>query len=305
MRHHENVRADIASRLEKLRTLDKLAEEMSSPRRGNGWDSSKLAESVMRVVPQPLDKLARKAIRPGITRGIVDLFRPPSASSRLAGPPTLVYFPLWYVKGYHECYYLRDAKYKIRVSKDVVAVELDGKTRDLMIEEQEASIVPEVFKRRLKRFSGLFTSDSRCFYLDEAVELAVRYEEAEFYVAWDGREGKMLEEVLPKGWRTQRIFEVGQLDTEGTATRIASSAETKETIIDRFRSRLVKVPENSRHLLSNMFQVDELTEYYYPYSHFPILRGGKIDHVILDAGSAQIPNARTIDFVKRQLSLRN
>lgn len=303
MSDYENVRARIISALERLRTLDKLAEELPAARRGNGWDPSKIPEAVVRVVPQPLEKLARKAIRPGISRGIVDLFRPAHAVSRLAGPSTLVYLPLWHVKGYHECFYLRDAKYNIRVDRDVVAVEVDGETRDLMMEEPESTIVPEAFGRGLKRFSKLFTGERRYFCLNDAIELAVRYERGEMYVTSDGREGNVLEEVLPSNWKIQRVFEATQLDVEGAVTKIAASKETKERVVERFQERLVKMPETSRQMLSNTFQIDELTQYYAPYAYFPVVRGGRVDHVIVDAASAQIPDEKIVESVKRQLSL--
>jgi len=303
MSDHENIRAQILSKLERLRALDRLADEMPSSRRGNGWDPSKIGEAVVRVVPQPLDKLARKAIRPGISRGIADLFRSTYAVSKLAGPPTLVYFPLWHVKGYHECFYIREANYKIRVDKDVVAVEVDGETRDLMMEEQESKIVPEAFARRLKRFSRLFTGERRYFCLSDAVELAVRYEHAEMYVTSDGREGNVLEEILPSSWKSQRVFETAQLNVEGAITKIAASKETKERVLERFRERLVKMPEVSKQMLSNTFQIDELTQYFVPYAYFPVMRSGRIDHVIINAASAQIPDEKTVNSVKRQLGL--
>ena len=303
MSDYNDVRAHIVSRLERLGAFDKLAEEMPGTRRGNGWDPSKIAETVVRIVPQSLDKLARKAIRPGISRGIADFLRLPYETPRLAGAPTLVYLPLWHVRGYHECLYLREANYRIRVDKDVVAVEVDGETRDLMMEEQESKIVPEAFLRRLKQFSRLFTSERKYFPLNDAIELAVRRGGAEMYVTSDGREGDVLEEVLPSRWKIQRIFEVGQLNVEGTATIIASSNENKERVVERFRERLVKMPETCKNVLSNMFQIEEFTQYYVPYVHFPVLRGGKVDHVIINAASAEIPDERDIKLVKPQLGL--
>jgi hypothetical protein len=299
----EDVRAQIASRLEKLRTLDKLAQEMTGSREGNGWDASKIAETIARVVSQPLEKLVRKAIRQGISQRIADYFRPVSAMSRLAGPPTMVYFPLWHVKGYHECFYLREAKYKIRVDKDVVAVEVDGETRDLMIEEQETKTVPETFRRSLKRFSKLFTGERRYFNLNDVTELAMRHERAEMYVTSDGRKGDILEEVLSNKWKTQRIFDFAHLNVEGTITSIAASKETKETVVQRFQERLVKMPETSKQILSNTFHIEELTQFYVPYLHFPVMRGGKLDHVILNGASAETADARTMAFVKDQLGI--
>jgi len=297
----EDVRAQIASMLEKLRTLDKLAEEMPGSRQGNGWDPSKIAETIVRVVSHPLEKLVRKAIRPGISHRIADYFRPVSAMSRLAGSPTVVYFPLWHVRGYHECFYLREANYKIRVDKDVVAVEIDGETRDLMIEEQETKTVPETFRRSLKRFSKLFTGERKYFNLNDVTELAMRHERAEMYVTSDGREGDVLEEVLPSKWKTQRIFDFAHLNIEGTIARIAASKETKETVVQRFQERLVKMPETSKQILSNTFQIEELTQLYVPYLHFPVMRGGRLDHVILNGASAETADAKTIASVRHQL----
>jgi hypothetical protein len=303
MSGHDDVRADIISRLERLGALDRLADEMPGTQRGNGWDPSGISEAVVRIVPQPLEKLGRKAVRPGISRRIGELFRPRYATSRLAGQPTFVYLPLGHVKGYHELFYLRNADYKVRVENDVVAVEVDGETRDLIIEEQESKIVPDAFLRRLKDFSKLFTGERKYFSLNNAIELAVRYARGEMYFTSDGREGDVLEEVLPGSWRIQRVFDSAQLNVAGTATMIASSKETKETVMERFRERLVKMPESCRKVLSNTFQVEEMTQYYVPYVYFPVVRGGKVDHVIINAASAEIPDERDVKFVKRQLDL--
>jgi len=303
MNNRADTRALISSLIEKLHTLDKLAQEMPSPRKGNGWDPSEIAETVFMVVPQPMDRLARKAINRTVLTRIADIFRPRDAASKITGPATLIYFPIWYLKGHHECFYLRDAKYRIPVDKDTVAVEVDGVTRDLMIEEQESKIVPEMLKRRLQRFSGLFTGQKRYFALNDVIELAVKSRLAEMYVTSDGREGDLLEEVLAHNWRTQRIFEVAQLHVEGAATRIASSKETKESVIERFREKHVEMPEAPRQILSNTFQIEQLTQFYVPYAHFSVARGEKLDHVIVNAASAKIPDERTIDLVERQLHL--
>lgn len=303
MSDHTDTRAFISSLIERLGTLEKLAEEMPNPRKGNGWEPSRIAETVAMVLPQSLDRIARKAMGPGISARIADFFRPKYAASRIGSPATLIYLPIWHVKGYHECFYLRNAKYTIPVDKDVVAVEVDGETRDLMIEEQESRIVPEALKRRLQRFSGLFTGQRRYFSLNDVVELAVRSRRAEMYVTPEGREGDLLEEVLPHGWRTQRIFEVAQLNVEGVTTRIASSEETKESVVERFKNRYVEMPETPRQVLSNTFQIEELAQFYIPYVRFAVMRGGRLDDVIVNAASAKIPDGKTVDFVKRQLHI--
>jgi len=295
------MRAEIASKLEKLHALDELAKEMPSPRRGNGWDPSKIVETILRVVPQPIDRLVSKAVKRGILQRLVDLFRPLSAMSTLAGPPTIVYSQLWHLKGYHECFYLRNTNYRIRVDKDVVAVEVDGETRDLMIEEQETGAVPDAFRRTLKRFSRLFTGERRYFNLGDVTELAVRHEQAEMYVTSDGREGNVLEEVLHGGWKTQRVFDLADLNVEGMLSRIAPSGETKETVVRRFQDRLVKMPEGSRQILSNTFRIEELTQYNIPFAVLPVARRGKVEQVIVNAVSGQTADAKTAASVKQQL----
>jgi len=299
----EDIRGQIASRLEKLGTLDKLAEEMPGLREGNGWDPSKIVETRMRVVPQPLDRLLRRATKPGILQRVADSFRPASAISRLAGLPTVVYFPLWYVKGHHECFYLRETNYQIRVDKDVVAVEVDGETRDLMIEEQETNLIPEAFKRTLKRFSRFLTGERRYFNLSHVTELAVGQKEAAMYVTSDGREGDVLEEALPRAWKAQRVFDITHLNVEGTIARIATSKETKETAMHRFQERLARMPETSKQILSNGFHIEELVQYYVPYVHFPVMRGGRLDHMIIDGASAEIADVMIVASVMRQLGL--
>ncbi len=99
MARREDIRGQIASRLEKLGTLDKLAEEMPGLREGNGWDPSKIVETRMRVVPQPLDRLVRRATRPGILQRVADSFRQASAISRLAGLPYCSLFPFMVCEG--------------------------------------------------------------------------------------------------------------------------------------------------------------------------------------------------------------
>lgn len=301
MSNHEDVRAQIVSRLERLRTLDKLAEEMPSARRGNGWDASKITETVVRILPQPLGKLAKKAVRRGIARGIADSLRP-IHSTKLAWDPTLVYLPLWHVRGYHECFYLREANYKVRVDRDVVAVDVDGETRDLMIEETESKIMPETFRHRLRRFSRLLTGEKKYFCLNDVIELAVRYKRAEMYLSADGREGEVLEEILPGNWKTQRVFDVADLNVDGATAKVAVSKENKESVMRRFREKVVKMPEASRLVLSNTFHVDELAQYYVPYVDFPVMRGETVDHVIMSAASSAIADQKDANFVLRQLS---
>jgi hypothetical protein len=145
--------------------------------------------------------------------------------------------------------------------------------------------------------------ERKYFNLKDVTELAVRHEQAEMYVTSDGREGNVLEEILDSRWKTERIFDITQLNVEGTVARVAVSGETKETVVRRFQERVVKMPEMSKKILSNTFEIEELTQYYVPFVHFPFMRGGKLDQVIINGASAEAADSKTTTSVKYQLSL--
>jgi hypothetical protein len=65
----------------------------------------------------------------------------------------------------------------------------------------------------------------------------------------------------------------------------------------------VKIPEESRQILSNTFHIEELTQYYVPLVHFPVARGGRLDQVIITGASSETPDSKTIASVKHQLGL--
>jgi hypothetical protein len=73
--------------------------------------------------------------------------------------------------------------------------------------------------------------------------------------------------------------------------------------VRRLQERLVKMPERSKQILSNIFDIEELTQYYLPFVHFPIMRGGKLDQVIVNGASAETADPKTTASVKYQLGL--
>jgi hypothetical protein len=73
--------------------------------------------------------------------------------------------------------------------------------------------------------------------------------------------------------------------------------------VQRFQERLVKMPETSKQILSNTFNIEELTQYYVPYLHFPVMRGGRLDHVVINGASVEIADAKTVASVRHQLGL--
>jgi len=85
--------------------------------------------------------------------------------------------------------------------------------------------------------------------------------------------------------------------------KTAASSDTKQKVVQRFQEKIVRMPETSRQVLSNTFEIEDLTQYYLPLVYFPITRGARVDHVILNAASAEIPDEKDANSVKRQLGL--
>jgi hypothetical protein len=123
------------------------------------------------------------------------------------------------------------------------------------------------------------------------------------YVTADGREGDLLDEVLLEELPMQRVFDAAQLTAEGIMARVAAARETKESVLKRFERKVVNMPETHKRTLTNTLQIEKLTQYYIPYVHFPVMRGGKVDHVIVDASSADIAEDSTVKFVMNQLGI--
>jgi len=62
------------------------------------------------------------------------------------------------------------------------------------------------------------------------------------------------------------------------------------------------MPE-SKQILSDTFHIEELTQYYVPFVHFTVARGGRLDQVIITGVSAETPDSKIVASMKHQLGL--
>ncbi len=104
----------------------------------------------------------------------------------IVGEPSLKLISFWLIKGFHECFYFRGTSYKIDIPEDVVAVEIEGKIRDLVgRESSDTQSISGITRRLLGRrdWPGV-----KSFRLNDATELAYMYKEGLFFLNAEGKE---------------------------------------------------------------------------------------------------------------------
>ncbi|MEM3060840.1 MAG: hypothetical protein QW265_00330 [Candidatus Bathyarchaeia archaeon] len=120
---------------------------------GNGWDPSQINESIFAVIPMPLEEAIRSIKfkkRKIFGLGLLKYFKK-SEEFEIIGKPIMRFIPYWAVRGYYECFYFRGNSYRFYIQNDVVAVEVEGKVRNLLTEEHFKEGISEGIKRTLRK----------------------------------------------------------------------------------------------------------------------------------------------------------
>jgi hypothetical protein len=128
----------LASRMHQVGEVVHERKEIGGLRTGNGWDANQVVENVFKIEPIPVKRALEIALSSNRTfkERLRNTFRGRRAGPRIVGTPTVEFVPIWKLKGFHECHYLRTSTYRINVKNDVVGVEVEGRSRDLMLEKK-------------------------------------------------------------------------------------------------------------------------------------------------------------------------
>jgi len=265
----------LASRLQQIGEVPPERRETVGLKTGNGWDAKQVVEQVFKIEPISIRRAVEIAIATNrsLTQRISTSLRGKQKEVELVGTPTVEYVPIWRVKGFHECYYIRSRSYKVNVRNDVVAVEVEGRSRDLMLERKHSRLIPSAIVDRLLRLSSYLSSESKYFVLTDALELAVKESEAELVVSGAGRPLTSDDEAELTSWKLKRIFDEGDLKVRGANIQLREPTLTKEALLDKFRERVIQMPENFKQILSNKLQITELRRIYVPLIRVPLQRG--------------------------------
>jgi hypothetical protein len=260
----EEIKRLLDSTIDEFQTLFQSAGGFEDSRVGNGWTPEKIMPEIYYLPPKPLPelmKIADSRKRSLFKHRLFSFIKPRDQDVRRPQRPKLRLIPFWRVKGYHECFYFRGNDYRIDLSQDVVAVEVEGRIRDLVGSEPiEGQGISHLAKRLLgkKESTGV-----KSFRLSDVTELAYMYDDGSLFVNAQGKEDleaeAFFDRALPLTRTTMDELMVNYPDVE-----IATSSITKEELVRRLHALIVKPPTAFSRILSNRFQVSELAQYLMP-----------------------------------------
>lgn len=264
----EEIKRLLDSTVSEFQSLFESAGGFEDSRVGNGWNPEEIVPEIYFLQPRPLAELAKIAEerkRALFRNRVLSFLRPGEHEVGLVGEPNLNLISFWLVKGFHECFYFRGSSYKIDLPDDVVAVEVEGKIRDLLGRDSTDSLgISGLTKRLLGRreWPGV-----KSFHLNGATELAYMYREGSFFVNADGKEDLEAEAFFEGKLPLQKISQQ-ELAKQFPDARLGPSSISKEELVRRLHASIVKPPSTFTKILSNRFQITTLAEYLMPVFSF-------------------------------------
>jgi len=247
------------STLAEFESVFKSAGTFDQSRVGNGWTPSSIPVQTYAIEAMPLDQAAKIAeSRKARAFGPVGWFRLRSSRIQVAESPTLVFFPFWRVRGYHECFYFRGKTYTATVPGDVMAIQVGGRIRPLtsQVKTKRSAIhrIAAMIRRTL-----LARPESRYFTVDGATELAYQFGESSILVNGDGREDVSMEYLLEKKPQMRRLEKHDEPSDQVPAARFAPLSLKAEDAVRLLHARVVKPPAVFNKILTNRFEITELS----------------------------------------------
>jgi len=236
----------------------KSAGTFDQSRVGNGWTPSSIPVQTYAIEAMPLNEAAKIAeSRKARLFGPVGLMRFRSSRIESVAPPSLVYFPFWRAKGYHECFYFRGKTYRTTVPDDVIAIQVGGRIKALTSDAK----AKRTLLRRLTATTRhiLFAQiEPRYFTVENATELAYQYKEGSVLLNWEGKDDLSMEYLLEKKPRMQRLEKREALESDAIDVKFASLSFTAENAVQALHSKVVRPPAVFNKILTNRYEVTEL-----------------------------------------------
>jgi hypothetical protein len=283
----------LTNRLEQIGEVGPEKKEIKGLKTGNGWDPNRVVELVFKIDPISAKHAVQIALSSNrkVKERLSRFLKRREDTVRLVGTPTVEYIPIWKLKGFHECYYVRTNSYRVNVKEDVVAVEVEGQSRDLILERKHSRLIPTAILERLQKLGSFLSNESKYFVVADALELATKRTESEMVVTNTGRRLSRDEETELTSWRTKRIFDLEDLKVRGMKVNVRDSI-SKEALLTQFRDDVVRMPERFKQVLSNKLQVTELKRIYVPVIRVPMQKGLVPSEIIVNGTSGEIADAK-------------
>jgi hypothetical protein len=247
------------STLAEFRAVFESAGTFDQSRVGNGWKPSGIPVQTYVIDPMSLDQAREIAeSRKARAFGFVGWFRLRSGRIQPVAEPTLVFFPYWRVRGYHECFYFRAKTYTATVADDVIAVQVGRRIRTLTSQARAKRSSVGKIVARIKR-TVLARPEPRYFTVDGATELAYQFREASVMVDGEGNEDIQMNYLLEKKPQMHRMDKTDELVEGRPATKFAPLTLKAEDAVHLLHGRVVKPPPVFNKILTNRFEVTELS----------------------------------------------
>jgi hypothetical protein len=247
------------STLAEFETVFESAGTFDQSRVGNGWTPSGIPVQTYVIDAMSLDQAREIAeSRKARAFGPMGWFRLRSGRIQPVGEPTLVFFPYWRVRGYHECFYFRGKTYTATVADDVIAVQVGRQIRTLTSQARAKRSTVAKILARIKR-TILARPEPRYFTVDGATELAYQFREASILVDGEGNEDIQMNYLLEKKPQMHRMDKTDELFDRRPATKFAPLTLKAEDAVHLLHGRVVKPPPVFNKILTNRFEVTELS----------------------------------------------
>jgi len=288
----------LTSRLQQIGEITPETKEYRGLRTGNGWDSDRIIEQGYKIEPIAIKRSVDIAISSHRRLGerIIGKLRH-EQQARLVEEPAVEFVPIWKIRGFHECYYLRTNSYRVKVKGDVVGVEVEGKSRDLILEPRHRRFIPTTIVERLQRLSGFLSSESKYFVISNVTELAKTRTDAELVITWNGKKLNMDDELILTSWRSKKIFDESDLKVRGAKVRIREPTISKENLLEDFRAQVIRMPERFKQILSSRLQITEFRRVYIPLIRVTLQKGLVPHEVIINGSSGQIADREILQML--------
>jgi hypothetical protein len=290
----------LASRMQQIGEVTAEKKEIKGLRTGNGWDANQVIEQVFKIEPISIKRAVEIAVSSNrnLKERALTIFKRRKPDVTLVGPPTVEFVPVWKVKGFHECYYIRTNSYRVNVKEDVVAVEVEGQSRDLILERKHSRLIPAAVAERLQKLGTFLSNESKYFVVADVQELATKRSESELVMTGAGRALTPDEETALTSWRSKRIFDVSDLKVRGAKPHVRESMVSKEALLNKFREQVIRMPERFKQILSNKLQISELKRIYVPFIRIPMQKGLVPSEVIVNGTSGELADAKLLELVE-------
>jgi len=287
----DEIKRILGATVEQFESLFESARGFDESKIGNGWDPIGVPETTYMVTPIAFNdvlQLGESKKRSLFGLPLIRFFRIRLEDVRMVGAPKLQFVPFWVVQGYHECFFFRGNSYRISVGEDVVAVEVDGRVRNLISEEKPFKFLPEGLRKTAGKLGSLLALKPKYFTVNDVTELAYQYSEGTIYVDAYGHEDVRLQEFMKSELPIREISDPEQLMTSEIGTQLVQPIETKEGIVRKLHEKIVKAPRTFIKMLSNRFEVTKLSLIYIPFYIFRYRHKGRVKELRINGFTGEV-----------------